>query len=109
MMISSNSQPQNSMASTKWTEIIEDFWKPFKNKDQLYDENYLKYDCIKLQFQIDDGEESDSDSESWLHPVSSDAEEAEAPLEMKSDSELLCTWHSQITVFCDLKIHFVHV
>jgi len=67
MMTSSSQQPQNSIIPPKWTEIIGDFWKPFKNKGKLYDDNRLKDHCIKLQFQTDDTEESDSGTESWLH------------------------------------------
>lgn len=73
MLMMSNSQPQSSKVLVKWTEIIEDFWKAFKNKDQLYDENCLKYNCLKLQFHSDEVEESDN--ESWLNPLSSDTEE----------------------------------
>ena len=63
-----DSQPQeSSTAPTKWSEIIEDLWKylpHFQDEEQLYDEDCLKFDCVKLQF--GDGEESDSDDTPWV-------------------------------------------
>jgi len=68
-MMMVNLQPQNSSTvQNKWTEIIEDLWKylPYlQDEEQLYDENCLKYDCIKLQFGDGDGEENESDDEPW--------------------------------------------
>ena len=64
-------------AVKKWTEIIEDLWKHlphFQDEEELYDDNCLKFDCVNLQF--GDGEESDSDSETWLHHNTSDMEES---------------------------------
>ena len=64
-----HSQAQSpSAVDDKWTEIIEDLWKHlphFQDVEEVYDDNCLKFDCIALQF--GDGEESDSDSETWLH------------------------------------------
>ena len=64
-----HSQAQNSSTvEEKWTEIIEDLWKQLPHfqdvEEELYDENCLKLDCVNLQF--GDGEESDSDNETWL-------------------------------------------
>jgi len=63
-----DSQTQDSSTATnKWSEIIEDLWKylpHFQDEEQLYDENCLKFDCIKLQF--GDGEESESDDIPWV-------------------------------------------
>jgi len=74
-----NLQTQTAtIAVDKWTEIIEDLWKylpHFQDKDvELYDDNCLKFDCVTLQF--GDGEESESDSETWLHHNTSDMEES---------------------------------
>ena len=72
-----HSQAQNSEAEKKWTEIIEDLWKHlphFQDEEELYDDHCLKFDCVALQF--GDGEESDSDSETWLHQNTSDMEDS---------------------------------
>jgi len=39
----------------------------FKKEEELYDNDCLKLDCIKLQFGNDDADESDNDSETWPH------------------------------------------
>ena len=70
-------QSQSSIVVEKWTEIIEDLWKHlphFQDDEELYDDHCLKFDCVALQF--GDGEESDSDSETWLHQNSSDMEDS---------------------------------
>jgi len=63
-----DSQPQDSsIATSKWSEIIEDLWEylpHFQDEEQLYDEGCLKFDCVKLQF--GDGEESESDDIPWV-------------------------------------------
>ena len=48
----------------KWTEIIEDLWDQLPHFQQWYDEDCLKFDCVKLQF--GDGEEISNDDEMWL-------------------------------------------
>ncbi|XP_065913406.1 uncharacterized protein [Dysidea avara] len=69
VMMMVNLRSQNPSTETvQWTEIIEDLWKylpHFQDEEQLYDENCLKFDCIKLQF--GDGEESESGDEPWPH------------------------------------------
>ena len=71
-------QMQSSTSAVgKWTEIIEDLWKylpHFQDEEQLYDDNCLKFDCVHLQF--GDGEESENDSQTWLHHNTSDMEES---------------------------------
>jgi len=72
-------QTQTAATPVKqWTEIIVDLWKYLPHfqddEEELYDENCLKFDCINLQF--GDGEESESDSETWLHHNTSDMEES---------------------------------
>ena len=73
-----HSQAQSSSAvEDKWTEIVEDLWKHlphFQDVEDLYDDNCLKFNCVTLQF--GDGEESDSDSETWLHQNTSDTEDS---------------------------------
>jgi len=73
-----DSQAQSSAAvEDKWTEIIEDLWKHlphFQDVEDLYDDNCLKFNCVTLQF--GDEEESDSDSETWLHQNTSDMEDS---------------------------------
>ena len=86
-----HSQAQNS-TEDKWTEIIEDLWKHlphFQDEEELYDDNCLKFDCVTLQF--GDGEESDSDSETWLHQNTSDME--------VSDDEVTKTEECELTIF----------
>jgi len=64
-----NSRPQNSSTTqTKWSEVIEDLWNylpHLQDEEQLYDEDCLKFDCVKLQFGDGDGEESDD--KPWPH------------------------------------------
>ena len=93
VMMLVNLQPQNlSTAQIKWTEIIEDLWKylpHFQNEDQLYDENCLKFDCIKLQF--GDSEESESDDEPWPHDddptVEGESSDSQVPTPNKNESK----------------------
>ena len=84
-----HSQGQNSTAEEKWTEIIEDLWRKhlphFQDEEELYDDNCLKFNCVALQF--GDGEESDSDSETWLHQNTSDMEDSF--VEVNESSELI--------------------
>lgn len=83
------SQAQNSIVEDKWTEIIEDLWKHlphFQDDEELYDDNCLKFDCVALQF--GDGEESDSDSETWLHQNTSDMEDSYEEVTKKEECEL---------------------
>ena len=97
-----NLQTQSATtAVNKWTEIIEDLWKylpHFQDEEELYDDNCLKFDCVNLQF--GDGEESDSDSETWLHHNTSDMEESlvevnETKKKMSQDEcKLLRTQHA---------------
>lgn len=86
-----HSQAQNSAEENKWTEIIEDLWKKlphFQDEEDLYDNNCLKFDCVALQF--GDGEESDSDSETWLHQNTSDMEDSFVVVnETKEDCKLI--------------------
>ena len=87
-----DSQAQNSTAEDKWTEIIEDLWKHlphFQDEEELYDDNCLKFDCVTLQF--GDGEESDSDSETWLDQNTLDMED--------SDEEVTKTEECELTIF----------
>ena len=42
----------------------------------MYDKRCLKFDCVKLQLQYGDQEESDSDSETWPHQSTLDKEDA---------------------------------
>ena len=62
-------QPQKlSTVPDQWTEIIEDLWKHlpyFQDEKYLYDDNCLKFDCVKLQY--GDQEESENESETWPH------------------------------------------
>ena len=85
-----HSQAQNSEAEKKWTEIIEDLWKHlphFQDEEELYDDHCLKFDCVALQF--GDGEESDSDSETWLHQNTADMEDSFVAVnETKEDCKL---------------------
>ena len=56
-----HSQVQNSTAEDKWIEIIEDLWTHlphFQEEKRSYDDSSLN---------ISDEEESDSESETWLH------------------------------------------
>lgn len=73
-----HSQTQSStVVEDKWTEIIEDLWKHlphFQDVEDLYDDNCLKLNCVTLQF--GDGEESESDSETWLQQNTSDTEDS---------------------------------
>ena len=87
-----HSQAQYSTGEDKWTEIIEDLWKHlphFQDEEELYDDDCLKFDCVTLQF--GDGEESDSDSETWLHQNTSDME--------VSDDEVTKTEECELTIF----------
>jgi len=63
-----DSQPQGSLVvPLQWSEIIEDLWKHlphFQDEEQLYDDNCLKSNCIKLQF--GDDEDSESDDVPWV-------------------------------------------
>ena len=59
----SHSQSPTTMP-LKWTEIIEKLWDNLPHFQQWYDEDCLKFDCVKLQF--DDGKVNNSDSEIWL-------------------------------------------
>lgn len=54
-------QVQNSTPEDKWIEIIEDLWTHlphFQEEKRSYDDSSLI---------LSDGEESDSESETWLH------------------------------------------
>jgi len=57
---------EQSTATTlsQWTEIIENLWDRLPHFQQWYDEDCLKFNCVKLQF--GDDEESDNDDEIWL-------------------------------------------
>ena len=71
-----------SANNKKWTENIEDLLTHLPNvqkEEELYDDNCLKLDCIKLQFGDDDDEESDNDSETWPHYGASIKESTDAP------------------------------
>ena len=86
-----HSQAQNTAVEDKWTEIIEDLWEHlphFQDEEELYDDHCLKFDCVALQF--GDGEESDSDSETWLHQNTSDMEDSFVEVESKEECELKC-------------------
>ena len=86
-----HSQAQNTAVEDKWTEIIEDLWEHlphFQDEEELYDDHCLKFDCVTLQF--GDGEESDSDSETWLHQNTSDMEDSFVEVESKEECELKC-------------------
>jgi len=81
-----NSRPQNSSTTqTKWSEIIEDLWNylpHLQDEEQLYDEDCLKFDCVRLQF--GDGGESESDDEPWPHddddpPVEEETNDSHVP------------------------------
>ena len=81
-----NSRPQNSSTTqTKWSEVIEDLWNylpHLQDEEQLYDEDCLKFDCVKLQFGDGDGEESDD--KPWPHddgdpPVEEETSDSHVP------------------------------
>ena len=77
------------MVEDKWTEIIEDLWKHlphFQDVEELYDDHCLKFDCVTLQF--GHGEESDSDSETWVHQNTSDMEDSYEEVTKKEECEL---------------------
>ena len=83
-------QSQSSIVVEKWTEIIEDLWKHlshFQDDEELYDDHCLKFDCVALQF--GDGEDSDSDSETWLHQNSSDMEDSYEIVHKTEDCEFI--------------------
>ena len=83
-------------AVNKWTEIIGDLWKylpHFQDEKQLYDDNFLKFDCVKLKF--GDGEASESDSETWLHHNTSDMEESLVEVDELKISQDDCKLHSE--------------
>ena len=87
-----HSQSQSSAAKEKWTEIIEDLWKKhlphFQDEEKLYDDNCLKFDCVTLQF--GDREESDSDSETWLHKNTTDMKDSRVKVnETEEECELI--------------------
>ena len=85
-----HSQAQNTAVKDNWTEIIEDLWEHlphFQDKEELYDDHCLKFDCVTLQF--GDGEESDTDSETWLHQNTSDMEDSLVEVET-TECELKC-------------------
>ena len=85
-----HSLAQNTAVEDKWTEIIEDLWEHlphFQDKEELYDDHCLKFDCVTLQF--GDGEESDTDSETWLHQNTSDMEDSLVEVET-TECELKC-------------------
>jgi len=80
-----NSRPQNSSTvQIKWSEIIENLCKylpHLQDEEELYDDNCLKFDCVKLQF--GDGGESESDDEPWPHdddpPVEEETSDSHVP------------------------------
>ena len=87
-----HSQAQNPTVGDKWTEMIEDLWKHlphFQDEEEFYDDHCLKFNCVALQF--GDGEESDSDSETWLHQNISDIEDPFVEVnETKEECKLEC-------------------
>ena len=80
-----HSQVQSSPTKeNKWTEIVEDLWKclpHFQHEERLYDDRCLKIDC--------EAEESESDSETWLHQSTTEVEDLSAEVkETKEECEL---------------------
>ena len=81
----------------EWTEIIEDLCKylpHFQDEEQLYDDNLLKFDCVKLQF--GDGEDSESDSERWPYYDTSDMEES--PVEVDKTKKKMSQDERKLTL-----------
>ena len=76
-----------SAGENKWTEIIEDLWKVhlphFQDEVKVFDDNCLKFDCVTYG----DGEESDSDSETWLDHNIPDMEDSVVEVSETKETE----------------------
>lgn len=86
-----HSQPHKSLVTgSKWTEIIEDLWQFLPLEQHWYDDQCLKFDCVRLQF--GDQEESDNDSETWPQQNPSDTKDAcKTADEIKDEENKLVT------------------
>ena len=89
------SQSQSSTTTPdQWTEIIEDLWDLLPHFQQWYDEDCLKFDCVKLQF--GDGEEISSDDEMWLDKNF----EKESPTAIEENKQVSESKHNRFLINC---------
>ena len=89
------SQSQSSTTTPdQWTEIIEDLWDLLPHFQQWYDEDCLKFDCVKLQF--GDGEEISNDDEMWLDQNC----ENESPTAIEENKQVSESKHNRFLINC---------
>jgi len=87
---------------SQWTEIIEDLWDLLPHFQQWYDEDCLKFDCVKLQF--GDGKDSDNDNEIWLDHDLAEKESPATVEETKQISQSIIMLNSSVKLIIPVYI-----
>ena len=100
------SQSQSTTTTLpQWTEIVEDLWDLLPHFQQWYDEDCLKFDCVKLQFA--DGEESDNDDDDiWLEQTACEKESPATIEETKQVSQSKLKLHIYAHQYHYIPVYF---